>query len=229
MNLIHSFLFWDEVVSILEGDLMKFWNRRPSAEAVLLLSLFYLHLPSEGSCEPIRSRPLFSDYPTPVEGPKADTADFSAIPASRKYRTAISHALKDGVTFGGKYSVALWGCGTNCRGIAVVRTGDGKVVFYKEAFDRVRLDRIRVSSPLGLSFRKDSALLIVNPMNDDKPFSAEDLCDRTSTVFGHYGLPLYFLWKDETFRNVTPKEILHVRPECLSCCGDSFVDDRLPR
>lgn len=48
-------------------------------------------------------------------------------PTARRYRTTIREAAKRGSNFAGHYTIAMWGCGTECIEIAIVNEKTGKV------------------------------------------------------------------------------------------------------
>ena len=69
------------------------------------------------------------------------------------FRTNISYAYKDNtITFAGHYIIASWGCGTACQMHALIDTKTG---IAKPLLSR--------ATSLGLDYRADSKLLIVNP------------------------------------------------------------------
>lgn len=97
--------------------------------------------------------PRFEDYPA--------TESFSGTPApvelrsqpwAREFRTALRAGAAAGPDFAGAYTIALWGCGTQCQSWAIVDARTGRV--YGNPFD----------SELGVEYRRDSRLLVVNPV-----------------------------------------------------------------
>jgi len=77
--------------------------------------------------------------------------NFKSNSTARFYRTRISDEYKqNGVNFAGHYSFASWGCGSPCKGCAIVDVKTGKVYLGPD-------------SGFGYNFTKESKLLIVNP------------------------------------------------------------------
>jgi len=56
--------------------------------------------------------------------PKAPMLD---SPRARQYKTAIREAAKDGPDFAGHYTIAAWGCGSQCSNFSVIDALTGKV------------------------------------------------------------------------------------------------------
>lgn len=56
--------------------------------------------------------------------------DFSDFPDAKTYFTMITKAVEGGVNFAGRYTLAMWGCGTDCRGFSVINVETGKVIAY---------------------------------------------------------------------------------------------------
>lgn len=83
-------------------------------------------------------------------GPIHDV-DFESKPEAKKFRAKINEAMKGGVNFAGKYVVASWGCGTSCQSSAIIDAETGVITQYG------------IGSEYGLSFKKESRLLVVNP------------------------------------------------------------------
>lgn len=56
--------------------------------------------------------------------------DFSDFPDAKTYFTMITKAVERGANFAGSYTLAIWGCGTDCRGFSVINVETGKVIAY---------------------------------------------------------------------------------------------------
>jgi hypothetical protein len=94
----------------------------------------------------------FADYAVPdrYDGPVA-AVDLSTPPEAAEFRTVIATADRQGVNFAGRYTVASWGCGTSCQSSTIVDAATGRIVHFG------------LVSTAGVSYRADSALLVVNP------------------------------------------------------------------
>jgi hypothetical protein len=99
------------------------------------------------------SLPQFSDYPVEREYEGLPVGvDFNTNPPAAQYLSAITEGVREqGVNFAGKYTVVSWGCGTSCQSSAIIDAETGAIVIFG------------LMSSHGLSFEKDSRLLIVNP------------------------------------------------------------------
>jgi len=112
--------------------------------------------------------PRFGQYPAgPRWQGKPARPDVRSHPRSRMFRTMIRQGAKSGVNFAGHYSIVTWGCGTGCRGLAVVDLATGRVhhpanllaidnnnVYYEDFLDAAGEWTL-------LRFRPDSRLLMV--------------------------------------------------------------------
>ncbi|HAG81569.1 MAG TPA: hypothetical protein DCL61_10465 [Cyanobacteria bacterium UBA12227] len=97
--------------------------------------------------------PTFDDYPVdtvPFTG-KHSPIDFDSHPDAYTFRDALNYGIQYGPNFGQHYTIVTWGCGTICEAFAIVDAYTGAVYFPN------------FSSSVGLDFRLDSNLLIVNP------------------------------------------------------------------
>jgi hypothetical protein len=84
--------------------------------------------------------------------------NFLTDPPARGFRTVIREACSDSaINFAGHYTIAEWGCGTECEMMALVDRISGRV-FYSNKY----LPYDSVDGHWGISFRKDSRLLVVN-------------------------------------------------------------------
>lgn len=81
--------------------------------------------------------------------------DFSSMPEAYLYRTTIRDQAKEGPNFAGHYTVATWGCGTECEGYAIVDAITGRVVVYESYIS------FQVSD--GVNYNLDGNILTVNP------------------------------------------------------------------
>lgn len=87
--------------------------------AVLLL------FQSPGAVAP--SLPKFSDFPVAAVYKGAPAPPALRTRLARLYRTTIREAAKGGPNFAGHYTIALWGCGSDCWGMALVDEINGNV------------------------------------------------------------------------------------------------------
>lgn len=112
----------------------------------------------------------FEDYPArKVLNGSPAPVDFSTRPEARTFKTAILGAVAKGVDFAGHYKVASWGCGTSCQMSAIIDLESGRIVEYA------------IGSALGLEYRVNSRLLIVNP-----PTRIAELSEVPSEISSEY-------------------------------------------
>lgn len=105
----------------------------------LLLLLLAAAAPATGPQPPCAIRldmvpnaPRFEDFAAPVappvlrpKRPVLDTAD------KRRYRTRITEGAEEGERFAGRFTLATWGCGTQCLQFAIIDPASG-AVFYRD-------------------------------------------------------------------------------------------------
>ena len=74
------------------------------------------------------------------------------------YRTVIRNGAKEGPNFAGHYTIVVWGCGLNCRQLAIVDARSGEVFFPSNL---LQINFLFEDTAEFLQFRKNSRLLIV--------------------------------------------------------------------
>lgn len=105
--------------------------------------------------------------------------DLASNPAAREYRTRLKHAARKGPNFAGHYTVADWGCGSNCEVFTVIDAASGKV------YSGTGAER-------GALFRLDSALFIADPPNRPDAVAHNDDPTERQPV-------RYYVWRDDKF------------------------------
>jgi hypothetical protein len=126
--------------------------------------------------------PMFEDYPaeaaldgTPA-APKLDTTQ------AKLYRSQIRRAAEAGVTFNGHYTIANWGCGTNCMDWAVVDLRSGKVWMGPRQICVVpRLHQHR--TPRWIDTSPRSALFFIYPCQLDASCAAQHMIRQQAWVW----------------------------------------------
>ncbi len=119
--------------------------------AAFLCALLGVSLPAYAD-----DAPSFEDYPATIyrgklHDPHLVRRDCSELNAFWCFRTRLKEAAReDGITFAGSFTVAIWGCGTECQSGAVIDRKSGTMFWLPTA-------------SLGYDYRADSRLLIVNP------------------------------------------------------------------
>jgi hypothetical protein len=97
----------------------------------------------------------FSAFKASVYRGKLAAPDFKTDPAAWLYRTQIRTQCKtEGINFAGHYTLAIWGCGSSCKVIAVIDRITGKIS-YSGIQD--------ICSPFyEIKFKPNSSMVITN-------------------------------------------------------------------
>lgn len=90
------------------------------------------------------------------------TVNFDSLPEAKLFQSTITEQSSEGPNFAGHYTVATWGCGTECQGFAIIDAITGDIVEYEPSIDH------QVSA--GLSHSLDSNLLVLNPKSDNQEY-----------------------------------------------------------
>lgn len=100
----------------------------------------------------------FKNYPVQeIYKGKAATAKPLGARA-RKFKTRIKLGAKEGPNFAGHYTIVLWGCGSDCSGVAIVDAKTGQVFIDPELLEITT--KVSQDSPK-IQFRLNSSLLVV--------------------------------------------------------------------
>lgn len=121
--------------------------------------------------------------------------DLNSSFIARRFRTTINDALKRGVNFAGHYVIAEWGFTGIGGEIAVVDIKTGKAYPVPYVAD------------MGFEYRKDSNLLVMNPLWLIKKIAKETGCANPAGRDFEIIRPYYFLWEDNSFRLLHPLDI----------------------
>jgi hypothetical protein len=113
-----------------------------------------------------KSVPQFKNYPAgkiyrgknaPVKLPTGD---------ERMFRSRLTAAAKQKPNFAGHYVLTYWGCGTECRGGAVIDVKTGKVTFFD--FSLCCWEHYGEDEFEPINFRVDSKLVIFTGARNEK-------------------------------------------------------------
>lgn len=98
----------------------------------------------------------FEDYKVEIiDNSKLASLDLSSHKYGRMFRTNLREAYKEEqANFGGHYTLATWGCGSPCQQSLLIDRYTGKI------YDTP-------TSNVGVDFRHNSKMLIVNPPEED--------------------------------------------------------------
>lgn len=92
--------------------------------------------------------------------------NFDSNPEAKLFLTTITDQVAEGANFAGHYTVATWGCGTNCIGYAVVDVLTGNIIDYVPHYP--------LQTITGFSASVDSNILVFNPKipTDEKGYQS---------------------------------------------------------
>lgn len=130
--------------------------------------------------------PHFSSYPATeqVTGQQRNL-NLSADPRARRFRSILKGTAAAGANFGGRYAIAMWGCGTSCQSGAIIDLKTGHVAFPAPLEVIAGVFPCEVET---LQYRKDSRLLrIINPHSSVSGFSADFAVAVTDYVVAGHG------------------------------------------
>lgn len=81
--------------------------------------------------------------------------DFSFDQDASRFRTVISEAVDSGANYAGHYTIASWGCGTDCFGYAVIDLLSGEVVTFSPANESYNISGLDING----------SYMILNPVS----------------------------------------------------------------
>lgn len=155
-----------------------------------------------------RRAPGFADFPISriYKGVPAPV-NLSSNPTARSFRTRLRQEARKGPNFAGHYTVASWGCGSNCESITIVDALTGRV------YDGIGDDR-------GADFKINSNLMIADPAYPPEGLAYED---NTSDK-----LPVrYYVWNDHKFKLIY-EETCSVIGNHQKCGCDGLKESFVP-
>lgn len=135
--------------------------------------------------------PRFEDYRVSekFKGKPAPVNLRSAHGASM-FKTKLREGAKKGPNFAGHYTVVTWGCGSDCRMVAIVDAKTGRV--YIAPFE--------VSILADAGYRLDSRLLVANPPEETGWY------ENGGQMRDVYK-PSWWVWRNGRLREIFPKRI----------------------
>ena len=122
----------------------------------------------ERSKHPTKSnqKPSFESYPAEMLQISATPKLVLTTKLAKKYKTVITDQSVKEVNFAGHYRVATWGCGTDCRGFAIINKQTG-MVYTMPGVELVA--GVMGNDEERISFKPSSKLFIISGLiNDEK-------------------------------------------------------------
>jgi hypothetical protein len=151
---------------------------------ILLLSLF-------GAALAQQFLPQFEAYPVSERFSAKPAPAIISNPRARLFRTMITTQAKGQPNFAGHYNLATWGCGSDCRGFALIDARTGKVYFHLRALN---VAGVPFQDEDRLQFRPDSRLLIISGWVDGVGGYQEEA-------------KFYYVWENNRFRLIRKTKI----------------------
>ncbi len=146
----------NKIIIIISLVFFSFLLGRFSAPKILEIEREYT---SVSVCDEIISK---VDHNVEIFEGKPALVNFDSLPDAKLFQTTISEQSLDGPNFAGHYTVATWGCGTECQGYAIIDAKTGDIVDYEPYLE------YQVS--YGLSFELDSNILTLNPKSSNQEY-----------------------------------------------------------
>ena len=131
--------------------------------------------------------PSFESYPANIAHPRDTSQLVLTTRLAKRYKSAITAESTKPVNFAGHYRVATWGCGTDCRGFAIINKHTG-VVYTLPGVEYVA--GVMGNEEERLAFKTDSKLFIMTGIQNDK-------------VEGKF----YYIWGEEKLTLLTKHPI----------------------
>lgn len=159
-------------------------QRRSPSASVRRLALFCWVVLSATSLAQTKTSPRFEDYPSPVvfSGRPAPVV-LSSARYGRTFRTRLRNGAQKGPNFAGAFALVTWGCGSSCQVSVVIDTRTGV------------LSRQMLRTTHGLEYRRDSRLVLVDPVRPgDPPPETCAVC----------GTPAAYEWTGTGFKPIGP-------------------------
>ena len=125
----------------------------------------------------------FSGKPAPV--------NLRSHPKARLFRTMLKLSAAKGPNFAGHYTIGTWGCGSDCRIVAVINAVDGRVYFAP----------FQVST--GATFHIDSNLFIANESEIEGYLAGEAMLDVYT--------PAWYVWRRGRFVEIFKAQAARIR------------------
>jgi translation initiation factor IF-1 len=132
--------------------------------------------------------PRFEDYAVSSKfSGKPARVNLRSHPQARMFRTMLRNGVERGARFAGHLAVNIWGCGTDCARVGIVdlKTGRAYVTPFYIGY--------------GVSYRIDSKLFIVEPLEQLKERFGDDIPERAQHT-------RYYVWRNNRLVLIYPKE-----------------------
>lgn len=136
----------------------------------------------------LNKTPKYESYPAKVVYAEAQPPLVLATKLAKRYKTVITEESAKPVNFAGHYRVATWGCGTDCRGFAIINKQTGAVYTLPGLVEVAGVMGIEEDR---LAFKADSRLFVITGIQND-------------SIEGKF----FYLWEKEKLRLLAKHPIL---------------------
>lgn len=143
----------------------------PVRDNVLLIGLMMFCMGSASAADavPSAAEPRFSDYPVAQDRQSHVGAGMRlhlTSPLAKRYATVLRENFKEPANFAGHLRVALWGCGTDCRGFAILDKWTGTAYTVPHVDE---IGGVMGNDDERVDFRLNSRLLVISgQLNEDQ-------------------------------------------------------------
>lgn len=147
-------------------------KRHRNFKSLSFIGLYLLGANSFVSAEELSDFPLktvqafkFEQYPAIVVATSAIAKPILTTKLAKQYKTVITLAMSEPANFAGHYRVVTWGCGTDCRGFAILNKLSG-VAYTLPGVKYVA--GIMGNAEERLDFKGDSRLFVISGLVNDE-------------------------------------------------------------
>jgi len=137
----------------------------------------------------------FEQYPVKeIYDGKVAPLDLNSSFIARKFKTAISNEMKNGVNFAGHYIIASWAFTGFGSEFAIIDAVTGKAYVFPYV------------ARLGFDFKKDSNLIIMDPPEYIERQAKSNDCIDPPRPDIYNDRTYYFLWENNSLKLIGPKD-----------------------
>jgi hypothetical protein len=129
----------------------------------------------------------FEQYPAKFEETNTSKKPILSTKVTKRYKTVITQASTLPANFAGHYRVATWGCGTDCRGFAIINKHTG-ATYTLPGVDYIA--GVPGNDEDRLQYKENSRLFIITGL----------LNDETEGKF-------YYLWEGERLKLISKSSV----------------------
>ncbi len=145
----------------------------------------------------------FADFPSPFPLYKGEIGklNFESNTKASLFKSRLGDGIKEGANFAGRFNITTWGCGTDCRQLAVINVINGDVYFPFDSLQDYKQENGSIIGAEDISYNIDSNLLIIRPLSTPEGYNdnSGDNSWITETK--------YYLWEYNRFVEIKEDRI----------------------